>query len=90
METTNINFRIDKETKKEAEELFEDLGLNMTTALTMFIKASIRDQGIPFDVGRKMPNAETTKAIEEGRKIARDPNVKAYDNMEDLIRNLES
>ena len=90
MDTTNVNFRLDKKTKKEAEELFEDLGLNITTALTMFIKASIRDQGIPFDVGRKMPNAETIKAIEDGRKIARDPNVKAYDNRKDLTRNLES
>ena len=90
MDTTNINFRIDRKTKKEAEELFEDLGLNMTTALTMFIKASIRDQGIPFDVERKIPNAETIKAIDEGRKIARDPSVKAYDNMEELIKALES
>lgn len=89
METTNINFRIDKKTKKEAEELFEDLGLNMTTALTMFIKASIRDQGIPFDVTRKIPNAETIAAIEEGRMIAHDPSVKAYDNMDDLIRAFE-
>lgn len=62
----------------------------MTTALTMFIKASIRDRGIPFDVVSKMPNAETIEAIEEGIKIARAPNVKAYDNMEELIKDLES
>lgn len=90
METTNVNFRLDKQTKKEAEELFEDLGLNMTTALTMFVKASIREQGIPFEVRRDIPNAETIAAIEEGRRIANDPNVKGYDNMEDLIRDLES
>lgn len=90
METTNVNFRLDKQTKKEAEELFEDLGLNMTTALTMFVKASIREQGIPFEVKRDVPNAETIAAIEEGRRIANDPNVKGYDSMEDLIRALES
>lgn len=61
----------------------------MTTALTMFIKASLREQGIPFDVERKILNAETIKAIEEGRKIASDLSVKAYDNMEDLTKSLE-
>lgn len=62
----------------------------MTTALTIFVKASIREQGIPFEVKRDVPNAETISAIEEGRRIANDPNVKGYDNMEDLIRALES
>lgn len=61
----------------------------MTTALTMFIKASLREKGIPFDVERKILNAETIKAIEEGRKIASDLNVKAYDNMKDLTKSLE-
>lgn len=55
----------------------------------MFIKASLREQDIPFDVERKILNAETIKAIEEGRKIASDLNVKAYDNMEDLTKSLE-
>lgn len=55
----------------------------------MFIKASLREQGIPFDVERKILNAETIKAIEEGRKIASNLNVKAYDNMEDLTKSLE-
>jgi len=90
METTNVNFRLDKQTKKEAEELFEDLGLNMTTALTMFVKASLREQGIPFDVQRDIPNAETIAAIEESEKLLSDPNVKGYDNMDDLIKALES
>ena len=90
METANVNFRLDKQTKKEAEELFEDLGLNMTTALTMFVKASIREQGIPFEVRRDIPNVETIAAIEESERLLSDPNVKGYDNMEDLIRALKS
>lgn len=90
MGTTNVNFRLDKQTKKEAEELFEDLGLNMTTALTMFVKASIREQGIPFEVRRDVPNAETIAAIEESERLLKDPNVKVYDNMKDLIKSLES
>ena len=90
MDATNVNFRLDKKTKKEAEELFEDLGLNMTTALTMFIKASIREQAIPFGVRRDAPNAEAIAAIEESERLLNDPSVKAYDNMEELIKALES
>ena len=48
MATTNITIRMDEELKKQAEELFSDLGLNMTTALTAFVKQSVREQKIPF------------------------------------------
>ena len=46
----NINLRIDDTLKKDAENLFNDLGLNMTTATTMFLKQCIRCNGIPFDL----------------------------------------
>ena len=46
----NINIRVDDALKKQADALFADLGLNMTTATTMFLKQCIRCNGIPFDL----------------------------------------
>ena len=45
-----VNIRIDDELKERADTLFDELGLNMTTAFTMFVKAVVRHNGIPFDV----------------------------------------
>ena len=38
--------------KKQAEDLFNDLGMNLTTAFTIFVKQAIREQGIPFEITR--------------------------------------
>lgn len=46
----NINIRIDDDLKKDAEALFNDLGLNMTTATTMFLKQCVYRHGLPFEV----------------------------------------
>lgn len=89
MATTNLNIRTDKEIKEEAEKIYSSLGLNMTTAINMFLRASIRESGIPFDLKLNVPSDETIKAIEEGRMIAKDTNVKSYDNMDDLRKALE-
>ena len=50
MSTTNLNIRTDKEVKMEAERIFNELGLNMTTAVNMFLKATIRTHSIPFEL----------------------------------------
>ena len=89
MATTNLNIRIDKEIKEAAEKIYSSLGFNMTTAINMFLRASIRESGIPFDLKLDIPNDETIKAIEEGRLIAKDKNVSSYDNMDDLRKALE-
>lgn len=89
MTTTNLNIRTDKEIKEAAEKIYSSLGLNMTTAINMFLRASIRESGIPFDLKLNSPNDETIKAIEEGRKIAKDTNVKSYDSMDELRSALE-
>ena len=65
MATTNITIRMDEELKKQAEELFSDLGLNMTTAFTVFAKQAVREQKIPFMLSKKTPNQETLEAIRE-------------------------
>jgi len=87
--TTNISLRMDPELKKQAEELFYDLGLNMSTALTMFLRQAVRSQGIPFEVSRT-PNADTMEALEESLRIARDPNAKSYRNLDELFGDLRA
>lgn len=89
MTTTNLNIRTDKEIKETAEKIYSSLGLNMTNAINMFLRASIRESGIPFDLKLDVLSDETVKAIEEGRMIAKDKNVKSYDNMDDLRKALE-
>lgn len=56
MATTNINVRVDTKLKKEAEELFSDLGLNMSSAITMFLCSAVSYDGIPFEV-KRLPSA---------------------------------
>lgn len=50
MATTSVTIRMDEKLKKQAEALFEEMGLNMTTAITMFTKAAVRQQKIPFEI----------------------------------------
>ncbi|OON98577.1 MAG: hypothetical protein ATN35_04480 [Epulopiscium sp. Nele67-Bin004] len=66
MATTNVTIRMDAELKKQAETLFSELGMNLTTAFTVFAKQAVREQQLPFMVS-KYPNAETIKVIEEAR-----------------------
>ena len=87
--STNVSIRMDVDLKKQAEELFLDLGLNMTVALTMFLRQAVRNQGIPFEITRT-PNAETVAAMLEADKIAHDPNVKGYTNLDELFKDLKS
>jgi len=49
-ETTNLNIRIDKELKEQAETFFGELGLNMTTAFNIFVRQSLRQGKIPFEL----------------------------------------
>ena len=84
MTSTNLNIRTDKEIKEAAEKIYSSLGLNMTTAINMFLRASIRERGIPFELKLNIPTDETIEAIEEGRMIANDDSVNAYDNSDDL------
>ena len=89
MATTNLNIRTDKEIKEQAEQIFSDLGLNMTTAVNMFLRSTIRENGSPFDLKLEVPNEVTTAAIEEGRRIASDPDVKGYTDISELKAALE-
>jgi len=61
-----VSMSIDENLKAQAESLFEDIGLNMTTAFNLFLKAAVREQRIPFELSRKSSEAfEAQLAIEE-------------------------
>jgi DNA-damage-inducible protein J len=49
-ETTNLNIRIEKDLKDRAEAFFSDLGMNMTTAVNIFLRQSLRQGKIPFEI----------------------------------------
>lgn len=88
MATTNLNIRTDKEIKEQAEVIFSELGLNMTTAINMFLRTAIRENGIPFTLKLDTPDEITASAIQEGRKLAYD-DVEGYPNIDDLKAALE-
>ena len=89
MATINLNIRTDKVVKEQAEEIFNALGLNMTTAINMFLRTAIREHGIPFDLKLDVPNDTTIAAIEEGRRIMNDPTTPRYSSMDELKAALE-
>lgn len=89
MATTNLNIRTDKEIKEQAEKIFNELGLNMTTAVNMFLRTAVRENGIPFELKLDVPNETTAAAIEEGRELAADRSAKRYSSIEELKAALE-
>ena len=84
MDATNLNIKTEKMIKDQAEQIFSELGLNMTTAVNMFLRATIREHGIPFELKPEVPNETTAAAIEEGRRLLADSTAPRYSSMESL------
>lgn len=87
--TTNVSFRMNTELKAQAEALFSELGMNLSTAFNIFVRQSLREGGIPFAIKLEEPNKETIAAMLETERIAKDPNVKHYSDVEEALRELE-
>ena len=89
MAMSNINIRTDEEVKQQAEQLFESLGMSMSTAVNVFLRQAIRVDGLPFEVKADEPNAATKAAFEEGKRLAADPHAKGYRSMDALREALD-
>ena len=88
MATTNVTIRMDKELKAQADDLFAVLGLNMSTAMGVFCRQAVRLGKIPFELAVDTPNAETLAAIHD---VNNNKNMsKAYDDMDELMRDLNA
>lgn len=83
---TTITIRVDEKVKKEAEELFHEMGLNMSTAMNIFLKRCILEEGIPFEL--KVPNKKTLKALDDvnkGKGLS-----KEFDSIKELMEDLNA
>ena len=89
MATVNTSIKIDEETKKEAQKLFKDLGLSLSTAIDIFLKQAIREKGIPFYINSLHENSELAKAFEEAKQIKKNPsNYKSYSSPEEMFKDV--
>jgi len=68
-DTVNLSIRMERNLKEQAETLFSELGMNMTTALNIFVRQSVRQGKIPFEISLNRPNAETVDALREIRDM---------------------
>ena len=87
--TTNFSVRIDSDIEKPCEAMYGELDINLTTAINVFLRQSLRVGGFPFDVRLERPNQETIAAMLEAERLARDPAVKRYSNVEDALKVLK-
>ena len=88
MAQTNISIRIDEVIKKQFDEFCEEIGMNMTTAINIFIKRVLREQRIPFALSISDYNKETQNAIEDAENgIGLS---KVYNNIDELFEDLDN
>ena len=89
MANTPTQIRIDADIKKQVSELFSELGLDMSSAVNLFLHQCVLRGGLPFSVELPGYNQSTLNAMEEARRISRDPDVRGYSSMEELEKALD-
>lgn len=91
MATVNLSIRMDAELKKQAETMLADMGLNMTTAMNIFLRQVVRQGKIPFEIATDIPNAETVAAIKEmDDMVSGKISAKKYTSIDELFEDLEA
>lgn len=89
-QTTNICIRMDSNLKAQADAMFAEFGISLSTAFNIFVRQALREGRIPFEISLNRPNAETVEAMLEAERIADDPSVKGYDNLDELFADLNA
>ena len=83
MATASTHVRIDPVLKEQANELFAELGTDMSGAITMFLRQCVMHQGIPFAIEKPRYSQELLNAVEEAKRLENDPNTPRYRTMEE-------
>ena len=91
MAKVSTSISIDADVKAQAQALFADFGLDLSTAINIFLRQSIRENCIPLTIQREVPNADTVAAMKEAEEMAKNPSAyKRYSSFSDLLREVEA
>ena len=86
----DVNVCVDRDVKEQSEALYGELGIDLTTAINVFLRQSLRVGGFPFEVRVDTPNQETVAALMEAEHILSDLSVKCYSDVEEALRALKA
>ena len=89
MATVPTQVRIDENLKKQATELFSQLGIDMSSAMNKFLRQCVMRGGLPFDVVVPQYKSEVIEAMEEAKRISKDPKTKRYSSFSDAMEDLD-
>ena len=90
MATIPTQIRIDEATKKQAVELLEGLGINLSDAVNMFLKQVVMHGGIPFEVKYPEYRQEVVDAMEEAKQLSRNPDTKRYRSFKEALEDIDN
>lgn len=91
MPQTNVNIRMDEETKKAFDEFCSEIGISVSSAFNIFAKTVVREQRIPFELTTEIPNSVTRKAMDEYFEMQTNPQkYKRYSSFKDALNEVLS
>ncbi len=91
MPKVSTNISIDAETKAKAQTMLAELGLDLSTAVNIFLKQMLYEGGIPFAITRDFPNKTTIEAMKEAQELLNNPEkYKKYDNVDSMLEDILS
>lgn len=89
MATVPTQIRIDEDLKKQATELFGQLGIDMSSAMNLFLRQCVLRGGLPFRVELPDYKPEVLQAMEEAKQISRDPRTKKYTHFSQALEDMD-
>ena len=90
MATVPTQIRIDENLKKQATELFSQLGMDMSSAMNIFLRQCVMRGGLPFEVTLPKYKQDVLDAMEEAKKLSKDPNTKRYVSFSEAMEDIDS
>lgn len=89
MAKTTTTITIDSNIKAQAQELLADFGLDLSTAINIFLRQTVRENAIPFTISREVPNSDTIAAMKEVEEMKKHPELyKSYDDVNKMMEDI--
>ena len=88
MATVPTQVRIDENLKKQASELFAQLGMDMSSAMNIYLRQCVLRGGLPFSVELPQYKPEVIEAMEEAKRISKNPGTKRYNNFSEALEDI--